>query len=142
MTYQLSGLAENEFKNGLDGKHFKSMSGDLIYQEFQPPADPNTVMEQKSVHSYDVLSRSYTYRDAQFSLNRITSGEALKYVALGRAIVQDQDCHSRRRILRCRRGRRCPFDTSIARSLALLPVSLPHLLPSAEQAPDRGREAR
>lgn len=83
LTYQLSGLGENEFKNGLDGNHFKSLEGNLIYQEFETPADPDTVLERKSVHSYDVLSHHYTYRDSPFSLNRITSGSALKYVASG-----------------------------------------------------------
>ena len=83
LTYQLSGLGENEFKNGLDGKHFKSLEGDLIYQEFQPPAEPDTVLEQKSVHSYDVLSRHYSYNGSSFCLNHITSGSASKYVASG-----------------------------------------------------------
>lgn len=83
LTYQLSGLGENEFKNGLDGKHFKSLEGDLIYQEFQTPGDPDTVLEQKIVHSYDVLSREYSYNGLSFFLNRITSGSASKYVASG-----------------------------------------------------------
>lgn len=83
LTYQLSGLGENEFRNGLDGKHFKPLEGDLIYQEFQIPADPDTVLEQKSVHSYDVLSREYSYNDSSFCLNHITSGSASKYVASG-----------------------------------------------------------
>ena len=83
LTYQLSGLGENEFKNGLDGKHFKPLEGDLIYQQFQTPGDPSTVLEHKSVHSYDVLSHHYSYNGSSFSLNRITSGSALKYVASG-----------------------------------------------------------
>ena len=83
LTYQLSGLGENEFKNGLDGKHFKSMEEDLIYQQFQPPGDPSTVLEQKSVHSYDVLSHQYSYGGSSFCLNRITSGDNLKYLASG-----------------------------------------------------------
>ena len=83
LTYQLSGLGENEFKNGLDGKHFKSLEGDLIYQEFQTPGNPDTVLEQKSVHSYDVVSREYSYNGSSFCLNHITSGSASKYVASG-----------------------------------------------------------
>ena len=83
LTYQMSGLGENEFKNGLDGKHFKSLEGDLIYQQFQTPADPDTILEQKTVHSYDVLSHEYSYNGSSFRLNRITSGSALKYVASG-----------------------------------------------------------
>ena len=83
LAYQLSGLAENEFKNGLDGKHFKSMTGDLVSEEFQTPANQSIVLQRQSVHSYDVLSHRYTYRDAPFSLNRITSDGASKYVASG-----------------------------------------------------------
>ena len=83
VVYQLSGLSENEFKNGLAGKHFKSMPGDLIYQEFQIPANPETVLERKSVHSYDVLSQHYNYKTAEFCLNQITSPSSLKYAASG-----------------------------------------------------------
>ena len=82
-TYQLTGLAADEFKNGLAAKHFKSMPGDLALEEFQNPATDDIVYQRQSVHTYDVLSHHYTYRDAPFSLNRITSGSALKYVTSG-----------------------------------------------------------
>ncbi len=83
LTYQLSGLGENEFKNGLAGEHFKSMAGDEIRQEFQTPSYADTVLQRETVHSYDVLSHHYVYRDEPFCLNRITSAVALKYVASG-----------------------------------------------------------
>ncbi len=83
LTYQLSGLGGNEFKNGLAAKHFKSMTGDEIRQEFQTPADADTVLHRETVHSYDVLSHHYTYGDAQFCLNHISSGSASKYVGSG-----------------------------------------------------------
>ena len=82
-TYQLTGLAADEFKNGLAGKHFKSMTGDEIRQEFQTPGDPDTVLQRETVHSYDVVSQHYTYRDAPFCLNRIASAGDMKYVASG-----------------------------------------------------------
>ena len=82
MEYQLSGLAKNEFKNGLVGKHF-SMTGDLIYQEFQQPSDASTVLQRQSIHSYDVLSQYYSYKDRHFCLNQITAGGNLKYVTSG-----------------------------------------------------------
>ena len=82
-SYQLTGLAADEFKNGLAAKHFKSMPGDLALEEFQTPATDDVVHQRQSVHTYDVLSHHYTYRDAPFSLNRITSGSASKYVASG-----------------------------------------------------------
>ena len=81
--YQLSGLRENEFKNGLAGKHFNSMTGDLIYQQMQQPADANTVLQRQSVHSYEVLSQLYSYEDKAFCVNRITGGGGLKYVTSG-----------------------------------------------------------
>ena len=83
LTYQLSGLAENEFKNGLAAKHFASTKGDLINQQFQTPADPSTVMDRKSVHSYDVLSYRYAYKNSEFHLHQITSSRASKYVSSG-----------------------------------------------------------
>lgn len=82
-TYQLTGLAADEFKNGLDGNHFKSMTGDLVTEEFQTPADNQIVLQQQSVHSYDVLSRRYSYHDAEFCLNKISSNSELKYVTSG-----------------------------------------------------------
>lgn len=80
-SYQLTGLPADEFKNGLDGKHFKSVTGDLVSEEFQTPAVSHIVLQRKSVHSYDVLSRRYSYQDGEFNLNKITSSGGLKYVA-------------------------------------------------------------
>ena len=82
-TYQLTGLAADEFKNGLDGKHFNSMTGDLLSEEFQTPAGSHIVLQRQSVHSYDVDSRRYSYHDAEFCLNKIAGGGGLKYVAAG-----------------------------------------------------------
>ena len=82
-TYQLSGLAADEFKNGLDGKCFNSMTGDLVSEEFQTPTQNHIVLQQQSVHSYDVLSCRYSYHDEEFCLNKITGGSAVKYVASG-----------------------------------------------------------
>ena len=82
-TYQLTGLAADEFKNGLDGNHFKFMPGDLVSEEFQNPADNGIVLQRQSVHSYDVLSRRYSYHDAEFCLNKITGSSDSKYVASG-----------------------------------------------------------
>lgn len=80
-SYQLTGLPADEFKNGLDGKHFGSMTGDLVSEEFQTPAASHVVLQRKSVHAYDVLSRRYAYQDEEFNLNKITGGGGLKYVA-------------------------------------------------------------
>ena len=81
--YQLSGLERNEFKNGLDANHFRTMEGDLVSSEFQPAPDPETVLQRTSVHSYGVLSCQYTYRDSQFHLNQITSSNGARLVASG-----------------------------------------------------------
>ena len=81
LEYQLSGLAENEFKNGLAGRHFNSVVGDLVSSEFQTPKNRETVLERQSVHAYDVLSRQYAYKEKQFYLNLITSSGDMRYVA-------------------------------------------------------------
>ena len=82
-TYQLTGLAADEFKNGLDGKHFKSMTGDLVSEEFQTPTNTQIVLQQLSVHSYNVDSRRYSYQDAEFCLNKITSSSGSEYATSG-----------------------------------------------------------
>ena len=73
-TYRLTGLPAGEFKNGLAAKHFASMPGDLVLEEFQTPATSDIVYQKHSAHTYDVLSHHYTYGDSRFCLNRITSG--------------------------------------------------------------------
>ena len=83
MEYQLTGLEKNEFKNGLSGKHFRSVEGDLLSSEYETPSDPETVLQRKNVHSYSVLSRQYSYKNAQFHLNEITSTNNMKHVATG-----------------------------------------------------------
>ncbi len=83
LTHQLTGLPADEFKNGLAEKHFKSPTGDLINQEFQTPATSDIVLQRQSIHSYDVLSHRYSFRDAEFWLNRISSGNGVKYAAAG-----------------------------------------------------------
>ena len=81
-SYQLPGLGPDEFKNGLSRKDFDPLEGELVSEGPQTPADPNTVLAQQSVHSYDVDANSYEYKGAEFSLNRITaSGGKEKYVA-------------------------------------------------------------
>ena len=85
--YQLSGLAKNEFKNGLKGKHFRPVEGDLVSNEFQSPRKPETVLERKGVHTYNVLSREYSYKEKQFHRNQITSSGNMKCVASGSALL-------------------------------------------------------
>ncbi len=82
LTYRLSGLATNEFKNGLAARHFESITGDLVREELQTPASRDLVLQRQTLHSYDVLSHRYSYEGAEFWLNRITSSNGLKYVAL------------------------------------------------------------
>ncbi len=82
-SHQLTGLAVDEFKNGLDGKHFKSMTGDLVSEDFQTPASSDIVLQQRRVHRYDVISRRYSFNDGEFCLNRITTSDGMKYVTSG-----------------------------------------------------------
>ena len=81
--YQVSGLDKNEFKNGLEPKHFRSISGDPVSSEFQATSDPETVLKRSSLHTFDVLSCAYSYRDEQFHLNQISSDCNTKLVATG-----------------------------------------------------------
>ena len=83
LTYQLSGLAANEFKDGLDRNRFESMPGDLVREEFQSPNSSDTVLQRQSVRSWNVLSHHYSYYGAEFWLNLITSGSVSKYVTAG-----------------------------------------------------------
>ena len=80
-SYQLTGLAPDEFKNGLESKHFKSMTGSPVSEEFETPTISGAVLQRLSVHSYDVLSRRYSYQDAEFCLNKISSSSDSKYAA-------------------------------------------------------------
>ena len=82
-THQLSNLAADQFKNGLAAKHFKSITGDLAFQQFEPPSSGEIVLQRRSVHSYDVLSCRYAYNDKEFYLNRITGGGSTKYATAG-----------------------------------------------------------
>ena len=79
LTHQLTGLAADEFKNGLAAKHFSSLTGDLIHQGSQTPASNDIVLQRQSVHSYNVLSHRYSFDNAEFWLNRISSGNGSKY---------------------------------------------------------------
>ena len=81
VTYQLSGLTVDQFKNGLTKKQFGSLSGILIHESEPTPSDPNVVRERKRVFSYGVLSQEYLYRGKSFFVNYITSREGPKLVA-------------------------------------------------------------
>ena len=83
MEYHVTGLEKNEFKNGLDGKHFSSVEGDLVSSEYKNPGHHETVLRRESVHFYNVISREYCYKDKQFHLNQISSSSDMKYVASG-----------------------------------------------------------
>ena len=82
ITHRLSNLAADEFKNGLAGKHF-ARDGDLISRQFQQPTNADIVLQRESVHSYDVLSVQYSYKDKEFWLNQITGDGHSKYVTAG-----------------------------------------------------------
>lgn len=80
VKYQLTGLGENEFKNGLSRKHFESLPGDPIGRRQQNSRNPKTTLERLSVHSYDVYSKSYSYKGSRFFLHRIVSRSGVRYV--------------------------------------------------------------
>ena len=81
VTYQLSGLSVDQFKNGLTKKHFGSLSGIQIHDSEQIPTNPNVTRERKRIFSYGILSQRYLYRGKYFFVNYITSREGSKLVA-------------------------------------------------------------
>ena len=83
LEYHVSGLEKNEFKNGLDGKHFSSVEGDLVSSEYKNPGHHEIVLRRENIHFYNVISREYSYKDKQFHLNQISSSSDMKYVASG-----------------------------------------------------------
>ncbi len=83
VNYQLSGLDEDKFKNGLEKKHFSSSPGNLIYQEYQAPNGKDTTLERLTIHSYDVLSRQFDYRGNEYFLNSIVANGTQKIVPKG-----------------------------------------------------------
>ena len=81
--YQLSGLGINEFKNGLESRHFKKLAGNMLNQEFKSPADEDVVLQRESLESYDVLTSEYDYNGKAFWVDCIRSDAALKWVTPG-----------------------------------------------------------
>ena len=78
VVYRLGNLAANEFKNGLSEEQF-AMNGVLILEEFQQPANADIVLQRQTVHSWDVFSARYSYKDQEFWLNRITGDGHSEY---------------------------------------------------------------
>ena len=81
VTYQLSGLSVDQFKNGLSKGHFGSLAGIPIHESEPTPSEPNVVRERKRIFSYGVLSQEYLYKGNSFFVNYITSKEGSKLVA-------------------------------------------------------------
>ncbi len=79
--YQLGAMATDRFKKGLAPRHFGSLSGNLINQEFQPPFGDTVVLQRLGVYSYAVESRTYRYKSTEFYVNRITAGNGVKFVS-------------------------------------------------------------
>ena len=80
ISYNLSGLRRNEFKNGLAKRHFDSFAGDLKHSTFRNPTANNTVLHRETVHSYRILSYHFSYNGTVFCLSLVSSGIAQKYV--------------------------------------------------------------
>ena len=80
ISYNLSGLRRNEFKNGLAKRDFDSFAGDLKHSTFRNPTANNTVLHRETVHSYRILSYHFSYNGTVFCLSLVSSGIAQKYV--------------------------------------------------------------
>ena len=81
ISYTLSGLGRNEFKNGLLRKHFDSLAGDLKHSTFRNPTAVNIVLDRETIHFYRILSYHFAYKGNLFWLNLVSSGTGRKYVA-------------------------------------------------------------
>lgn len=79
--YRLGSLRTDQLRNGLDPRHFGSISGNLINQEFQPPSSDTVVLQQLATYTYAVESRTYRYKGTEFNVNRISAGSGVKFVA-------------------------------------------------------------
>ena len=79
--FQIEGLQSNHFKNGLTGRHFKSIKGAPEFQRFTEPEGPYTIRQQLTGHLFTVDSCIYNYNDRLFFINRITSKTDSRVVA-------------------------------------------------------------
>ena len=50
-------------------------------RRFVQPQDRNAVLQRISLYTYDVFSQEYSYKRNYFRLNRIATGNGVKYVA-------------------------------------------------------------
>ena len=82
VSCQLDGLPADQYKNGLERKHFQSMEGDVVEQEFQQPSSTAVVLQRRTVHRFEVMSRRYQYSDKEFCLNMIKGGGRKKFVSI------------------------------------------------------------
>ena len=79
-NYRLPRLKVNEFKNGLDRKHFNKLAGDVQYSRPIDPSRSNTVLERETLETYNVVSYYFAYKDSGFCLNVLSSAAGRKYV--------------------------------------------------------------
>lgn len=79
--YRLGSLGPDRLRNGLAPRHFDSISGDLVHREFQTPSGDAVVLQRLGVYAYAVESRTYRYRETNFYVNRISSGNGVKFVS-------------------------------------------------------------
>ena len=108
VSCQLDGLPADQYKNGLERKHFQSMEGDVVQREFQQPSRTDAVRQQRTVRRYEVMSRRYQYGDKEFYLNMIARGGRTKFVSL---------------FLHCRRSLREGGSAAILPSSAIAQVA-------------------
>ena len=82
VSCQLDSLPADQYKNGLELKHFQSMEGDVVQQECQQPSRTAVVLQRRTVQRFEVMSRRYQYSDKEFCLNMIKGVGPRRFVSI------------------------------------------------------------
>ena len=82
---QVSGLAPDQFRNGLEAKHFRRLDGTVEEDSGaeEIPKGSDIVLRRRNVQSYNLLSYQFSYKDKALRLSLIESDKGLKYVTSG-----------------------------------------------------------
>lgn len=78
--FRLGSLGTDRLNNGLSPRHFESLPGNLLGQEFQPPSSDSVVLQRLGVYTFAVESRTCRYRKTEFCVNRISTSHGVKFV--------------------------------------------------------------
>ena len=78
VNFQIEGLGNNQFKNGLKPGHFDKLNGSLVREESQTPIGPGSIRQKLTAFAFYVYACHYEYKGQTVTLNQIYPS---KYVA-------------------------------------------------------------